>query len=44
VDLLRDVKRRGMRAPVLAFYDFPAEHPIHLHNTNLKPSPENSRQ
>jgi hypothetical protein len=46
-DLLRDCKRRGMRAPVLAvakitddldvllaFYDFPAEHWIHLRTTN----------
>jgi putative transposase len=33
-DLLRDLKRRGMRAPVLAFYDFPAEHWIHLKTTN----------
>ena len=40
-DLLRDLKRRGMRAPMvavgdgaLAFYDFPAEHWIHLKTTN----------
>ncbi len=33
-DLLRDCARRGMSAPVLAFYDYPAEHWIHVRTTN----------
>lgn len=33
-DLLRDCRRRGMRDPELVFYDFPAEHWVHLRTTN----------
>jgi transposase-like protein len=49
-DLLRDCKRRGMRAPVakitddidelLAFYDYPAEHWIHLRTTKHVERPD----